>query len=444
MSEMQNILDDLRALSNYSRLSDHDKRRLLALAGKDGSTVLNGLYAKIGKNPELAAKITVPLDGIERRQLAHVAGLIGNPDSKEYLDRVDLIGSIHVRIGLKPEHYVAGYASIIADVVQAIGGIAPWSGRKTGALAAQFIRLAMIDMGLVLSVYNRGVQRQIEEHRQNQQLAVADDADKLLAKVFDELWSQTKELGSLADTLKVEAVGADEKSSGAVSVLEASRARLAATTETIRSFGTSLAEIGESASTAAGKASDVVRQRDEAREAVSMLVESAKHIQSVVGLIREIAEQTNLLALNATIEAARAGDAGRGFSVVAQEVKSLASQTAKATGEIAAQVNAMQTATDRAASQISAIFEAVAQMGGAVDSIVGATQGQSEAAVAVASDSSAVLQAFESLSSALDSSVASAAMTRVVAEDVARTSSEINGQTAEVRQVIRRIFAKMA
>src|SRR6185437_1014301 len=70
-----------------------------------------------------------------------------------------------------------------------------------------------------------------------------------------------------------------------------------------------------------------------------------QQIGVVVNLIRNIAGQTNLLALNATIEAARAGEAGRGFAVVASEVKSLAVQTAKATEQIASQIEAVQNST---------------------------------------------------------------------------------------------------
>lgn len=90
------------------------------------------------------------------------------------------------------------------------------------------------------------------------------------------------------------------------------------------------------------------RAADQSADAVAVseaLTNHAHGIESILGLIRDIAGQTNLLALNATIEAARAGDAGRGFAVVAQEVKNLASQTARATDDIARKIASIQTAT---------------------------------------------------------------------------------------------------
>ena len=92
------------------------------------------------------------------------------------------------------------------------------------------------------------------------------------------------------------------------------------------------------------------------------LAEAAHRIGEVVSLITAIAEQTNLLALNATIEAARAGNAGKGFAVVASEVKNLATQTARATEDIRAQIARMQGATDETVGAIAGISDTIAAM----------------------------------------------------------------------------------
>jgi methyl-accepting chemotaxis protein len=117
----------------------------------------------------------------------------------------------------------------------------------------------------------------------------------------------------------------------------------------------------------------------------------------VLSLISDIASQTNLLALNATIEAARAGEAGKGFAVVASEVKQLATQTAKATGDIGTKVGQIQDATERTVASIgrivatigdvrsisTAIASAVGQQGAATHEIAGNTARASTGALQV-------------------------------------------------------------
>jgi len=119
----------------------------------------------------------------------------------------------------------------------------------------------------------------------------------------------------------------------------------------------------EEARTEVDQAAEVAaRASQQAGEAVTVsaaLSDHALSIESILGLIRDIAGQTNLLALNATIEAARAGDAGRGFAVVAQEVKSLASQTAHATDDIARKIAAIQNATRQTVETNERIRETV-------------------------------------------------------------------------------------
>src|SRR5207253_7822042 len=112
---------------------------------------------------------------------------------------------------------------------------------------------------------------------------------------------------------------------------------------------------------------------------INELSQAAGRIGDVVKLITAIAEQTNLLALNATIEAARAGEAGRGFAVVASEVKQLASQTAKATEEISAQIAGMQTATQDSVAAIKEIGGTIGRISDIASTIAAAVEEQGAA-----------------------------------------------------------------
>lgn len=125
-----------------------------------------------------------------------------------------------------------------------------------------------------------------------------------------------------------------------------------------------------------GRAAEMARQTN---ERVAELREVAGRVGTVVDMIQAIARQTNLLALNATIEASRAGEAGKGFAVVASEVKSLASQTARATEEIASQIDAIQCETVRAAEAIQTIAAIIGEVNVISASIAAAVEQQSTA-----------------------------------------------------------------
>ena len=149
-------------------------------------------------------------------------------------------------------------------------------------------------------------------------------------------------------------------------------------------FATSAREIGSRVSASVslvGKAVDDTRRTD---NAVSILSQRSERIEQIVKLISDIAAQTNLLALNATIEAARAGQAGRGFGVVASEVKTLAAQTARATEEIAAHVAQSQEATKDVVGAIKGVGSTIEQLHVIASAIAAAVEEQHAVAQEIA------------------------------------------------------------
>jgi methyl-accepting chemotaxis protein len=177
-----------------------------------------------------------------------------------------------------------------------------------------------------------------------------------------------------ADSRANDATGAAEETSSNVTIVAASTEQLGVSVRAI---------IGRLAS-ATGiviRASDMARATN---EMITGLAQSTEQIDDVVGLIRSIADQTNLLALNATIEAARAGTAGRGFAVVASEVKALATQTAKATGDISGQISDVQSSTSHMVERIKSIAEIMMEISAATMEITEAVRQQGIATEAIA------------------------------------------------------------
>jgi len=179
-------------------------------------------------------------------------------------------------------------------------------------------------------------------------------------------------------------------------------------------------------------------------EKFSGLQTAAQKITEVVSLINEIAEQTNLLALNATIEAARAGEAGKGFAVVASEVKTLAEQTAKATTEIADQVNAVQSATQTSAVAIEEIQDAVAQVRDVMTAIAASVEQQDTATRDMSQSITAASQSSQSAADGADSVTHVIRETLSEADSVNQVSDELNQVASELTTSVETFLKRVA
>jgi methyl-accepting chemotaxis protein len=149
-------------------------------------------------------------------------------------------------------------------------------------------------------------------------------------------------------------------------------------------LSSSIREISRQIALSGDVAGQAVAEASDTSATMRTLSNAAQKIGDVVRLISDIAARTNLLALNATIEAARAGDAGKGFAVVASEVKSLATQTARATDDITAQVSAMQASTADAVGAIARIDTTILRLNEIANSIAAAVEQQTAATQQIA------------------------------------------------------------
>jgi methyl-accepting chemotaxis protein len=251
------------------------------------------------------------------------------------------------------------------------------------------------DMSKAVEIFrNNAIERaELEEENKREEAAKearAKNIDKLIADfetstaqmlgavsaAATEMENTAHAMTSTADTANAKAgavAAASEEASANVQTVASAAEQLSAAIEEIRRQVLQSNSVGERAANTANSANTKIEG----------LSEAARQIGEVVTLIQDIAEQTNLLALNATIEAARAGEAGKGFAVVASEVKELANQTAKATEEISQQIGSVQTSTSDAVDAIREVTTTVSEMREIAQTIASSVEQQQSATVEI-------------------------------------------------------------
>jgi len=279
--------------------------------------------------------------------------------------------------------------------------------------------------------------------RRAELIRFADDFEAAVGAIVSNVSASAVQLESAAGTLTRTAEITQSLSSQVASASEGASSNMQSVAAATEELSTSVDEIGRRVHESSKIAEAAVLQAQQTDGRIGKLWRAAQEIGDVVKLITAIAEQTNLLALNATIEAARAGEAGRGFAVVAAEVKSLASQTAKATDEISSHISGMQGATQESVAAIKEIGGTIAQISSIASAIASAVEQQSSATQEIARSVQNVAQGTHEATANVMQVNRGATETGSASEEVLNSAKTLSSESARLREELDRFMANI-
>ena len=313
---------------------------------------------------------------------------------------------------------------LIEPLFQDIGRRRRFNSRKAITEAAALTRLILCDALAATSCHQRASRIGLTQ-RENELHLAASSFQGHIGQLSESLRIAASTLRNYAATSLYRSGQADREATLAEDAARACTDRISRTVAATNDLVSALDHVSSETQQSFSITGEAVVDTREVTGSMAVLAEAAGRIGSIVTLIQQIATKTNLLALNATIEAARAGAAGRGFAVVAGEVKSLAHQTAHATGEIATQIAQVQSAAESCVAHVDSISRTIARLEQSAASIADTVQQQSAATGEMAAYT-------QEAAARTREGFASAQAARLSIGDVAKMSIELDSAAVQV------------
>lgn len=275
---------------------------------------------------------------------------------------------------------------------------------------------------------NRTIQSAVDSFRVS--------VDEVLAAVVE----NSAMMHSTAQSLTGMAADASTQAVSAAAASEETSTNVQTVATAAEELHSSIKEIGRQVEAATNSVRDAGSITERSAQQIESLAAAGQRIGAVVDLIQAIAAQTNLLALNATIEAARAGEAGRGFAIVAQEVKSLASQTASATEEISQQIVGIQSSTKGAVEAVRQVASVMQEIDKITMTIAGAVEEQGAATREISENVQQAARATQTLSHSIASVNEAIGDTNRSAETTRTASASLSRQAERLAEEVKTFF----
>jgi methyl-accepting chemotaxis protein len=399
----------------------------------------------------LVAEMRQELRAIEQRNAKLIE--TATEEFLTYADRAEthslLFGGVGILLGLMgslvmARREITGPLNRITVAMTRVAGgdltgMVPGIGRRDelGNLASALQQFkAQADLNLTLVAEQSAAEARAAADKRAAMLGLATQFEQSVGALMQGTIAAAADLGARATQLQASASGAICQASAASSAADQTASNVQTVASATEELSSSIGEITRQTSLSVGMASEGVTIAAATSGAIEALAQTTEQIGTVVRLINDIASQTNLLALNATIEAARAGDAGKGFSVVASEVKSLANQTAKATEEIQAQISTIQSQTGAAVTMVTQISDMIRRMSELTTTVAAAVGQQGAATGEIARNVQEAARGTDVVSANVLSMQDAASETGTAAEAVGLAATGLNRIAADLKQAV--------